>query len=168
FTKEDEDSFAVFATYCGLALDHARLYEKIHKSEEKYKVALEVLSYHNTCTNDELITIKSLPLDSMPDETDPAFSPYTLSNDEKVLSSVKLIQSFSGVTKCEVDDIYRFTLTVRKNYRKVPYHNWTHGYSVAQTIYRFTRDCPGFTPMEKFSFFVSGLCHDLDHRGTNN
>ncbi|CAG2182045.1 unnamed protein product, partial [Oppiella nova] len=24
FTKEDEDSFAVFATYCGLALDHAR------------------------------------------------------------------------------------------------------------------------------------------------
>ncbi|CAG2110093.1 unnamed protein product [Medioppia subpectinata] len=100
--------------------------------------------------------------------TCPSFSPYTLSNDEKVLSSVKLIQSFSGVTKCEVDDIYRFTLTVRKNYRAVPYHNWTHGYSVAQTIYRLTWECDHFCPLEKFSFFVAGLCHDLDHRGTNN
>jgi hypothetical protein len=25
FTKEDEDSFALFATYCGLALDHSRV-----------------------------------------------------------------------------------------------------------------------------------------------
>ena len=98
----------------------------------------------------------------------PTFSPYKLSNDQKVLSSVKLIESFSGITKCESDDIYRFTLTVRKNYRKVPYHNWTHGYSVAQTIYVFTRNSPEFSQLEKFSFFVSGLCHDLDHRGTNN
>ncbi|XP_054156064.1 probable 3',5'-cyclic phosphodiesterase pde-5 [Oppia nitens] len=168
FTKEDEESFAVFATYCGLALDHARLYEKIHKSQEKYKVALEVLSYHNTCTSDELQEIKSTPLDQLPDETDPDFTPYRLSSDEKVLSSVKLIQSFSGITKCDQDDIYRFALTVRKNYRKVPYHNWSHGYSVAQTIYIFTRQSENYSTLDKFSFFVSGLCHDLDHRGTNN
>jgi len=98
----------------------------------------------------------------------PSFSPYELSNDEKVLSTVKILESFIGVTKFDNDDLYRFTLTVRKNYRKVPYHNWSHGYSVAHTIYMFTKDCDNFTPLEKFSFFVSGLCHDLDHRGTSN
>jgi cAMP and cAMP-inhibited cGMP 3',5'-cyclic phosphodiesterase 10 len=25
FTKDDEENFSVFATYCGLALDHARV-----------------------------------------------------------------------------------------------------------------------------------------------
>lgn len=25
FTKEDEDAFVTFATYCGLALDHAKV-----------------------------------------------------------------------------------------------------------------------------------------------
>jgi len=78
------------------------------------------------------------------------------------------MESFSGVAKFDSDDLYRFTLTVRKNYRKVPYHNWAHGYSVAHTIYIFTKDCDNFTQLQKFSLFVSGLCHDLDHRGTNN
>ena len=38
----------MFAVYCGLALHHAKLYDKIRRSEQKYKVALEVLSYHNS------------------------------------------------------------------------------------------------------------------------
>ncbi|CAG2169064.1 unnamed protein product [Oppiella nova] len=54
FNKVDEENFSTFATYCGLALDHARLYEKIRKSEQKNKVALEILSYHNTSNSEEL------------------------------------------------------------------------------------------------------------------
>lgn len=42
FTKDDEAAFETFAVYCGLALHHAKLYDKIKKSEQKYKVALEV------------------------------------------------------------------------------------------------------------------------------
>lgn len=53
FTSEDEEAFEMFAVYCGLALHHAKLYDKIKRSEQKYRVALEVLSYHNTCTEDE-------------------------------------------------------------------------------------------------------------------
>ena len=33
--------------YIGLALHHAQLYDKIRRSEQKYKVALEVVAYHN-------------------------------------------------------------------------------------------------------------------------
>ena len=31
--------------------------------------------------------------------------------------------------------LMRFILTVRKNYRNVPYHNWSHAFSVAHAIY---------------------------------
>ena len=36
--QEDEESFKTFAVYCGLALHHAKLYDKIRRSEQKYKV----------------------------------------------------------------------------------------------------------------------------------
>lgn len=54
FTQEDEEAFEMFGVYCGLALHHAKLYDKIRRSEQKYKVALEVLSYHSTCSEDEV------------------------------------------------------------------------------------------------------------------
>lgn len=38
FTKHDEEAFETFAVYCGLALHHAKLYDKIRKSQQKYKV----------------------------------------------------------------------------------------------------------------------------------
>ncbi len=31
--------------------------------------------------------------------------------------------------------LMRFILTVRRNYRKVPYHNWSHAFSVAHAMY---------------------------------
>lgn len=40
---------------------------------------------------------------------------------------------FSLRFDCET--LMRFTLTVRKNYRQVPYHNWSHAFSVAHAMY---------------------------------
>lgn len=39
-----------------------QLYDKIRKSEQKYKVALEVLSYHNQCGEEEFSRQISLPM----------------------------------------------------------------------------------------------------------
>ena len=55
----------MFAVYCGLALHHAKLYDKIRRSEQKYKVALEVLSYHNSSSLNELEEILA---DGVPSE----------------------------------------------------------------------------------------------------
>lgn len=60
----------MFAIYCGLALHHAKLYDKIRRSEQKYKVALEVLSYHNSSSVSEVEDVVKAPL---PKE-DPALS----------------------------------------------------------------------------------------------
>ena len=65
----------------------------------------------------------------------------------------------------------RWILSVRKNYRPVKYHNWRHALNVAQTMFammktgkmeRFMED------LEILGLLVACLCHDLDHRGTNN
>lgn len=51
------------------------------------------------------------------------------------------------------------------------YHNWRHALNVAQTMFammktgkmeRFMED------LEILGLLVACLCHDLDHRGTNN
>lgn len=92
--------------------------------------------------------------------------------------------------------LLRFTLTVKKNYRRVPYHNWTHGFSVAnsmyciikhsneifqknEVIYILVTNILYFADLRflisKFCFYpqclalyIGALCHDLDHRGKNN
>jgi cAMP and cAMP-inhibited cGMP 3',5'-cyclic phosphodiesterase 10 len=60
FTKDDEDAFEMFAVYCGLALHHAKLYDKIRRSEQKYRVALDVLSYHNSCSEEEFEAARAM------------------------------------------------------------------------------------------------------------
>lgn len=57
----------MFSTYCGLALHHAKLYEKIRRSEQKYRVSLEVLSYHNASSVDE---VETLVAEGLPDKDD--------------------------------------------------------------------------------------------------
>ena len=65
--QDDEEAFETFSVYCGLALHHAKLYDKIRRSEQKYKVALEVLSYHNSSSVSEVEGIIVEPI-AMEDE----------------------------------------------------------------------------------------------------
>jgi cAMP and cAMP-inhibited cGMP 3',5'-cyclic phosphodiesterase 10 len=46
----------------------------------------------------------------------------------------------------------RFILTVRKNYRNVPYHNWSHAFSVAHAIYTVIKQT-------KHQFTPNDVCH---------
>ncbi|PIO77290.1 3'5'-cyclic nucleotide phosphodiesterase [Teladorsagia circumcincta] len=45
FTKSDEDSFEMFAVYCGLALHHAKLYDKIRRSEQALALYVSCLCH---------------------------------------------------------------------------------------------------------------------------
>ena len=55
-------------------------------------------------------------------------------------------------SRFDLDELWRFVLTVRKNYRKVPYHNWTHAFAVAHCMYLVIRSAE-----EKFSALEVGL-----------
>ncbi|XP_067679521.1 probable 3',5'-cyclic phosphodiesterase pde-5 isoform X2 [Haliotis asinina] len=170
FTRADEEAFETFAIYCGLALHHAKLYEKIRRSEQKYRVALEVLSYHSQCSEEEIWAIRSrkVPHD-MHAITSYTYSPWGVDNDEKPVYVLYMFKDLFGTMRFDTDALIRFTLTVRKNYRNVPYHNWVHAFSVAHSMYTVIKRADHqFTPLESLALFVACLCHDLDHRGKTN
>lgn len=188
FTAEDEESFELFAVYCGLALHHTKLYDRIRVSEQKYRVTLEVLSYHNCCTESEFNAIQQLNNSTLEvaGQSDNRFvqqnvtsntigldqfwfSAFGINDMEKVHNAVYMFVDLFGLGQFEQDSLIRFMLTVRKNYRRVPYHNWTHGFAVANSMYVILKRAPNtFKPLEAVALFVSALCHDLDHRGKNN
>ncbi|XP_026470475.1 probable 3',5'-cyclic phosphodiesterase pde-5 isoform X2 [Ctenocephalides felis] len=170
FNSEDEEAFEMFAVYCGLALHHAKLYDKIKRSEQKYRVALEVLSYHNTCTEDEFNKAigRGIP-EYVPDLDDYYFDPFKVDDYQKAINAMSMFIDIFGLNRFELNSLIRFTLTVKKNYRRVPYHNWTHGFSVANTMYCIIKHSRNvFRPNECLAMYIGALCHDLDHRGKNN
>ncbi|XP_041358670.1 probable 3',5'-cyclic phosphodiesterase pde-5 isoform X2 [Gigantopelta aegis] len=170
FSRTDEEAFETFAIYCGLALHHAKLYEKIWKSEQKYKVALEVMSYHCQCSEEELGSVRDSPTDfNVSVVTQYEFSPWGVSYEDKPVFVLHMFKDLFSSMRFDTSDLIRFTLTVRKNYRNVPYHNWVHAFSVAHSMYTVIKTTAHeFTPLESLALFVACLCHDLDHRGKTN
>ncbi|CAH1773312.1 unnamed protein product [Owenia fusiformis] len=170
FTKSDEESFETFAVYCGLALHHAKLYDKIRRSEQKHKVALEVLSYHSQCTEDEFSQYKDRVIPTtLPDVTLYEFSPWGVLNEDKPQYVLYMFKDIFNMSRFDISSLIKFTLTVRKNYRNVPYHNWSHAFSVAHAMYTVIKTTDNiFNPLERLALFVACLCHDVDHRGYTN
>lgn len=150
FTKEDEEAFEMFAVYCGLALHHAKLYDKIRRSAQKYRVAIEVLSYHNTAATDE---VGKCLEDGIPNEISNIdqfyFNPFSYDDFQKAKMAIYMFIDLFGLHRFDQSSLIRFTLTIKKNYRRVPYHNWTHGFSVSNTMYTLIKNSDGaFRPIE--------------------
>lgn len=160
--------------FCGLALHHAKLYDKIRRSEQKYKVTLEVLSYHSAASTEDVKEVKEMTDESSPpkDHKNLASFSYFASNVDDIGKIEKVLYMFVdlfGTDRFERDILMRFFITVKKNYRDVAYHNWTHGFHVANSTYCILKASSGvFRPLEMLAMFIGALCHDLDHRGFNN
>jgi cAMP and cAMP-inhibited cGMP 3',5'-cyclic phosphodiesterase 10 len=170
FTSEDEEAFEMFAVYCGLALHHAKLYDKIRKSEQKYRVALEVLSYHNSCTEEEYHVALGEGIPSnLIGVDDYYFNPFAIEDFHKSMYAMYMFIDLFGLGRFDKNCLMKFSLTIKKNYRRVPYHNWTHGFSVANSMYSLIKHSGNvFRPNECLALYIGALCHDLDHRGKNN
>lgn len=54
FDEADEELFEAFCIFCGLGINNTLIYNKLEKSMAEKVVALEVLSYHATCSKSEL------------------------------------------------------------------------------------------------------------------
>ena len=156
-------------------------------------MALDCLSYHATATDNDT---QWLAREAIPIAREFNLYSYkfndTLYQESKTLKIVirmfldfDLINKFSIPYKVSPHCIFcltihhywfnqvvcRWALSVKKNYRPVKYHNWRHALNVCQTMFtmlktgkmdRFMDD------LEVFGLLVACLCHDLDHRGTNN
>lgn len=83
---------------------------------------------------------------------------------------IRIVQDLFGEKTFEIETLCRFTLAIRKNYRRVAYHNWEHGFHVAHSVWRMVKTCNGIelTDYEKMALIFGAISHDVDHRGYNN
>lgn len=170
FDQHDRDAFEAFAVYCGLALQHAQLMERVSHSEQKYKVACEVLSYHSMAHEEEVqhyLNIKIPPV--IPNVSNFDYCPWSIRQEDSPICALYMFKDFINTSCLDMRSLVRFVLTIRKNYRLVPYHNWEHGLSVLNSVYSIIKNTNhGFTQLEQLALLVSGLTHDVDHRGKTN
>ena len=80
-----------------------------------------------------------------------SFTFYALNMDDmtKVKKALYMFVDLFGLERFDYECLVRFFITVKKNYRTVAYHNWTHGFHVANSIYSIVKSSPGvFKPLE--------------------
>ncbi|KZC14616.1 PREDICTED: cGMP-specific 3',5'-cyclic phosphodiesterase-like [Dufourea novaeangliae] len=175
FTDSDVSIFEAFAIFCGLGIHNTQMYESACKLMAKQKVALECLSYHATANNDDAVKLTSEPIPSA--ETFNLYSftfiDFELTDEDTCRATIRMFKQCDLIQKFHIpyEVLCRWILSVKKNYRPVKYHNWRHALNVAQTMFAMlkTGKMEQFmTDLEILGLLVACLCHDLDHRGTNN
>ncbi|KAF9807615.1 hypothetical protein SFRURICE_008828 [Spodoptera frugiperda] len=175
FTEGDISIFEAFAIFCGLGIHNTQMYENACKLMAKQKVALECLSYHATASAEDTSKLcnDNIPSAEIYNLYSFQFHDFDLSDEDTCRATLRMFLQCNLVEKFHIpyDVLCRWILSVKKNYRPVKYHNWRHALNVAQTMFamlktgkmeRFMSD------LEILGLLVACLCHDLDHRGTNN
>ncbi|KAG7276015.1 hypothetical protein CRUP_004412, partial [Coryphaenoides rupestris] len=166
FSDADQRLFEAFVIFCGLGINNTMMYNQVKKMWAKQSVALDMLSYHATCSKVEVDLLKAakIPLGGELGIDEFHFNDFSLDNDAMITASLRMFLEL-GVVLC------RWLLTVRKNYRTVAYHNWRHAFNVSQCMFVMITTA-GFQEVlsdaEILALMVGCMCHDLDHRGTNN
>eukprot|EP01135_Chromosphaera_perkinsii_P006756 Nk52_evm4s578 gene=Nk52_evmTU4s578 len=178
FNKHDEELLDAFADLCGMSLYNAQLMQDIRKAEKRTQVAMEMISYHSQCKEED---VRKFDWESIKNFTAPS-----LKNLSSFDYTVRAFEGFESVNivlgifahfdlihmfKLDQDILARFVVTISKNYRDVQYHNWHHALAVTHACYYLSKRInfdDYMTEDEKLALIVACLCHDVDHRGTNN
>ncbi|RWS31936.1 dual 3':5'-cyclic-AMP and -GMP phosphodiesterase 11-like protein [Leptotrombidium deliense] len=175
FNRNDENLFEAFAIFCGMGIHNTQMYERAIKAIAKQRVTLEILSYHATAPLEEarqLSTVavpstEALGLQSL------SFNDFSLDDDGMIKACLRMFVDLDLVKRFQMNYVMlcRWLLSVRKNYRPVTHHNWRHAFNVAQMMFAIltnTQLCTVLGEIETLGLLIACLCHDLDHRGTNN
>ncbi|KAF5914874.1 hypothetical protein HPG69_010940, partial [Diceros bicornis minor] len=147
-----------------------QMYHRIRHSECIYRVTMEKLSYHSICTAEEWQGLMSFNLPVRLCKEIELFH-FDIGPFENMWPGifVYMVHRSCGTSCFELEKLCRFIMSVKKNYRRVPYHNWKHAVTVAHCMYAILQNNHGlFTDLERKGLLIACLCHDLDHRGFSN
>ncbi|XP_063806664.1 cGMP-dependent 3',5'-cyclic phosphodiesterase [Pseudophryne corroboree] len=177
FTKFDEDLATAFSIYCGISIAHSLLYKQVREAQFRSHLANEMMMYHMKVCEDETKKLRSNGILHV-SQIDPNFAnfsytPRSLPEDDTTMATLGMFEDMNFVNNYKIDrtTLIRFCLMVKKGYRDPPYHNWMHAFSVSHFCYLLYKNLELVNYLEDieiFALFVSCMCHDLDHRGTNN
>ncbi|XP_046753536.1 dual 3',5'-cyclic-AMP and -GMP phosphodiesterase 11 isoform X2 [Diprion similis] len=175
FTKNDENFVEAFAIFCGMGIHNTHMYEKAVIAMAKQSVTLEVLSYHASASLEDALRLRELRVPSAAHFQlhDFKFDDIHMKDDETLAACLRMFLDLDFVERFHIDYevLCRWLLSVKKNYRNVTYHNWRHAFNVSQMMFAIltaTQWWKIFGEIECLALIIACLCHDLDHRGTNN
>jgi len=175
FTKNDEHFVEAFSIFCGMGLNNTNMYEKAVVAMAKQQVTLEVLSYHATAPVEDAVKLRNSRILSAQAYRlyDYRFNDFSLEDEETLKACLRMFMELDlmGRFHIELGVLCRWLLSVKKNYRNVTYHNWRHAFNVAQMMFAIVTGTQWWKilgEMEVLALIMACLCHDLDHRGTNN
>ncbi|XP_065089280.1 dual 3',5'-cyclic-AMP and -GMP phosphodiesterase 11 isoform X3 [Ochlerotatus camptorhynchus] len=175
FTKNDENFVEAFAIFCGMGIHNTHMYEKAIVAMAKQSVTLEVLSYHASATIDDACRLRQLKVPSAAfyQLHDFKFDDLFMEDDDTLKACLRMFLDLDLVERFHIDYevLCRWLCSVKKNYRNVTYHNWRHAFNVTQMMFAIltsTQWWKIFGEIECLALIIACLCHDLDHRGTNN
>ncbi|KAL1465015.1 hypothetical protein WDU94_004612, partial [Cyamophila willieti] len=175
FSKNDENFVEAFAIFCGMGIHNTHMYEKAIIAMAKQSVTLDVLSYHASASLEDAQRLRSLRVPSAAKFNlhDFKFDDIHMEDDETLKACLRMFLDLDFVERFHIDYevLCRWLLSVKKNYRNVTYHNWRHAFNVAQMMFSIiisTQWWKIFGEIECLALLIACLCHDLDHRGTNN
>ncbi|XP_010174475.1 cGMP-dependent 3',5'-cyclic phosphodiesterase, partial [Antrostomus carolinensis] len=153
------------------------LYKKVNEAQYRSHLANEMMMYHMKVSDDEYTKLLSEGIQPV-STIDPNFSSFTytprsLPEDDTSMAILSMLQDMNFINNYKMDrqTLTRFCLMVKKGYRDPPYHNWMHAFSVSHFCYLLYKNLELVNYLEDieiFALFISCMCHDLDHRGTNN
>ncbi|XP_036392282.1 cGMP-dependent 3',5'-cyclic phosphodiesterase isoform X1 [Megalops cyprinoides] len=177
FNRFDEDLATAFSIYCGISIAHSLLYKKVHEAQFRSHLANEMMMYHMKVSEEEVTKLLSNGIEPVakihPNFAEFTYTPRSLPDDNTPMGILSMFEDmgFINTYKIDLHTLARFCLMVKKGYRDPPYHNWMHAFSVSHFCYLLYKNLElsnYLEDIEIFALFVSCMCHDLDHRGTNN
>uniref|UniRef100_A0A2I3FT05 Phosphodiesterase n=1 Tax=Nomascus leucogenys TaxID=61853 RepID=A0A2I3FT05_NOMLE len=142
FDDADQRLFEAFVIFCGLGINNTIMYDQVKKSWAKQSVALDV----STAANIPLVS--ELAIDDI------HFDDFSLDVDAMITAALRMFMELGMVQKFKIDYEVRCL-------------SW-----MIQAVHWDNVLTAGFqeilTEVEILAVIVGCLCHDLDHRGTNN
>ncbi|XP_021362109.1 cGMP-dependent 3',5'-cyclic phosphodiesterase-like isoform X1 [Mizuhopecten yessoensis] len=177
FTVFDEDVASAFAVYCCISISHSLMYQRVIAAQIRNSLANELMMYHMKVAQEEVDTLAHMEINSPSfwhaDFDKFSFPPRMIPEDDTEMACLTMFEDLGFITKFRIrrDTLARFVLMVRRGYRNPPYHNWMHAFAVTHFCYVCMKNLKltqYLEDIEMFSLFTSCMCHDIDHRGTNN
>uniref|UniRef100_A0A8D3AKB0 Phosphodiesterase n=1 Tax=Scophthalmus maximus TaxID=52904 RepID=A0A8D3AKB0_SCOMX len=172
FNKYDERLLEDLAVYCGLALQYAQAVQITEERRASIEVTQEVLAYHITAAEQEILALQevTIPCAESLHILDFHFSHFGLSEDLTTQATIRMFLDLNLVQDFNIDykvsSLCQWVLTVRRGYRNnVPYHNWNHALSTAQSMFAMLM---ATEQLRILALMIATLSHDLDHRGVSN
>ncbi|XP_026158925.1 cGMP-specific 3',5'-cyclic phosphodiesterase [Mastacembelus armatus] len=177
FNRYDERLLEDLAVYCGLALQYAQAVLITEERRASIEVTQEVLAYHITAAEPEIQALQEATIPSAESLhiLDFHFSDFGLPEDLTTQATIRMFLDLRLVQDFNIDykGLCQWVLTVKRGYRNnVPYHNWNHALSTAQSMFAMLMATEQlqtiFSRLEILALMIATLNHDLDHRGVSN